>query len=268
MKFQFGKGGPALFLLAYAYAPVEENKKGVCKFSARFLAFSNEISTFQKIVQPRAEDRAIFEDLRLRGQGQGLEASRPRPRTSKCVLEDSTSAYYQRWSRGHKARGQGQGHKKNPRPRPRTAFPRTDTLEAKDRNARGQGQGPRTQSASALQKKKKKGLHKKFSGDLQKKKKKKKRSSQKFFKRSPRKNAFQKIFQPLHKILTFQKIVLSSSRGQANFRGLEASRPRPRTSKSVLEDVLEAKDVLEDSTSAYYSVSMNYTGKSQLSVLI
>ena len=41
----------------------------------------------------------------------------------------------QRWSRGHKARGQGR--KKNPRPR--TAFPRTDTLEAKDRNARGQG---------------------------------------------------------------------------------------------------------------------------------
>ena len=119
---------------------------------------------------------------------------------------------YQRWSRGHKVRGQGQGHKKNPRPRPRTAFPRTDTLEAKDRNARGQGQGPRTQSASALQKKKKK-----------------KRSSQKFFKRSPLKNVFQKIFQPLHKILTFQKIVLSSSRGQANFRGLEASRPRPRT---------------------------------------
>ena len=111
----------------------------------------------------------------------------------------------QRWSRGHKARGQGQGHKKNPRPRPRTAFPRTDTLEAKDRNARGQG--PRTQ-ALVLSKKK---------------------SSQKFFKRSPQKNVFQKIFQALHKILTIQKIVLSSSRGQANFRGLEASRPRPRT---------------------------------------
>ena len=61
----------------------------------------------------------------------------------------------QRWSRGHKARGQGQGqgHKKNPRPRPRTAFPRTDTLETKDRNARGQGQGPRTQ-AQVLSKKK------------------------------------------------------------------------------------------------------------------
>ena len=52
--------------------------------------------------------------------------------------------------------------------------------------------------------------------------KKKKRSSQKFFKRSPQKNVFQKIFQVLHKILTIQKIVLSSSRGQANFRGLEA----------------------------------------------
>ena len=43
--------------------------------------------------------------------------------------------------------------------------------------------------------------------------------------------------------------MLSSSRGQGNFRGLEAL--RPRTSKFVLEDVLEAKDVLEDSTSEY-----------------
>ena len=102
---------------------------------------------------------------------------------------------------------------------------------SEDRHSRGQGQKcsrprPRTKdtSASALQKKKKK--------------------------------VFQKIFQALHKILTIQKIVLSSSRGQANFRGLKASRPRPktwpsrpRTSKSVLEDVLEAKNVLEDSTS-------------------
>ena len=112
----------------------------------------------------------------------------------------------QRWSRGHKARGQGQGqgHKKNPRPRPRprTAFPRTDTLEAKDRNARGQGQGPRTQSASALQKKKKRSSQKFFRRSPKKKKKKKKRSSQKFFRRSPLKNVFQKIFQAFHKILT------------------------------------------------------------------
>ena len=76
------------------YAPIAENKKGIYKFSARFLAFSDKISTVQKKCCPRAEDRAIFEDLRLRGQGQGqgLEASRPRPRTSKCVLEDVLEA--------------------------------------------------------------------------------------------------------------------------------------------------------------------------------
>ena len=72
------------------------------------------------------------------------------------------------------------------------------------------------------------------------------RSSQKFFKRSPQKNVFQKIFQALHKIL-IQKIVLSSSRWQANFRGLEASRPRPRTWNSRPR---ASKCVLEDSTSA------------------
>ena len=94
--------------------------------------------------------------------------------------------------------------------------------------AKAKDQGHKAQVLSK-KKKKKKGLHKNFSGDLQKKEKKKKRSSQKFFKRSSLKNVFQKIFQALHKILTFQKIVLSSSRGQANFRGLEASRPRPRT---------------------------------------
>ena len=130
-----------------------------------------------------------------------------------------------------KIRGQGQGQEQPFRGQT-LSRPRTGMLEAKD-------QGHKAQVLS---------------------KKKKKRSSQKFFKRSSLKNVFQKIFQALHKISTFQKIVLSSSRGQANFRGLEASRPRPRprtwpsrprTSKSVLEDVLEAKDVLEDSTSAY-----------------
>ena len=64
------------------------------------------------------------------------------------------------------------------------------------------------------------------------------------------------MFQALHKILTIQKILLSSSRGQADFRGLEASRPRPRTLKCVLEEVLEAKDVLEDSTSDNYIKQM------------
>ena len=65
-----------------------------------------------------------------------------------------TRGCYQRWSRGHKARGQSQGHKKNPRPRPRTAFPRTEPLEAKDRNARGQR--PRTQAQAFSEEKGKK----------------------------------------------------------------------------------------------------------------
>ena len=84
--------------LGYAYAPSEENKKSARKFSARFLAFSNEISTVQKIV---------LSSGRVLGNFRGLEASRPRPRTwpsrprprtSKCVLEtkdvleNSTSA--------------------------------------------------------------------------------------------------------------------------------------------------------------------------------
>ena len=141
-----------------------------------------------------------------------------------------------------KIRGQGQGQ---PFRGQTLSRPRTGMLEAK---AKDQGH-----KAQVLSKKKKKKVFTKIFQAIseKKKKKKKKRSSQKFFKRSPLKNVFQKFFQALHKILTFQKIVLSSSRGQANFRGLEASRPRPRprTSKSVLEDVLEAKDVLEDSTS-------------------
>ena len=86
-----------------------------------------------------------------------------------------------------KIRGQGQGQ---PFRGQTLSRPRTGMLEAKDT------------STSALQKKK--------------------RSSQKFFRRSPQKYVFQKIFQALHKILTIQKILLSSSRGQANFRGLEA----------------------------------------------
>ena len=95
---------------------------------------------------------------------------------------------------------------------------------SEDRHSRGQGQEcsrPRTKDTKRKRspKKKKKVFTKIFQAIS---KNEKKRSSQKFFKRSPLKNVFQKIFQALHKILTFQKIVLSSSRGQANFRGLEA----------------------------------------------
>ena len=145
----------------------------------------------------------------------------PRPRTQK------------------KNRGQGQGQLFRGQTLSR---PRTGMLEAKDQEHKRKC-SPKSQKffrrslkkkrssqkffRRSPKKKKKKGLHKNFLGDLHK-------------------STFSKtIFQALHKILAIQKIVLSSSRGQANFRGLEASRPRPRTSKYVLE----AKDVLEDSTS-------------------
>ena len=121
---------------------------------------------------------------------------------------------------------------KKPRLRPRTALPRTDPLETKDRNARGQG--PRTQ-AQVFSKKKvfkiffqaiyKKRSSKKFLGDLQNFNDLKNRA----------------VFEPR----------------QDNFRGLETlrlrnwpSRPKPRTSKCVLE----AKNFLEDSIFVYKSV--------------
>ena len=108
---------------------------------------------------------------------------------------------------------------------------------SEDKHSRGQGQEcsrprPRTKDTKrkCSPKKKKKVFTKIFQAIYKKKKK--------IFKRSPLKNVFQTIFQALHKIFKFQKILLSSSRGQANFRGLEASRPRPRprTSNCVLED--------------------------------
>ena len=64
--------------------PAAENKKGLRKFSARFLAFSNKISMVQEIVLSSSQGQGNF---------RGLEASRPRPRTSKCVLEDSISDF-------------------------------------------------------------------------------------------------------------------------------------------------------------------------------
>ena len=148
----------------------------------------------------------------------------------------------QRWSQGLKALGQGkgQGHKKISRPRPRT-----DPLEAKDQGHRRKCSHKKRFSKKFLEQSQKKVFKiffqaKKvfknfFSGDFRLRKTKK--GLRKFSAR------FLALF---NKISTVQKIVLSSSRGQGNFRGLEASRPRPRTSKCVLE----AKDVLEDSTSA------------------
>ena len=129
-------------------------------------------------------------------------------------------AGYQRWNRGHKARGQGQEHKNHLRPR--TALPRnhlrqrTGMLEAKDKYQ----------------------VHRRKCSP-------KKKSSKKIFRRSPKeeyKRDFRKFSTKFlafsNTILRIQQIVLSSSRGRGNFRGLEALRPRtwpsrPRTSKCV-----------------------------------
>ena len=119
---------------------------------------------------------------------------------------------WRRWSRGHKARGQG--HKKISRPR-------TDPLEAiaKDRGNRRKCSPKKKKSSEIF-----------FSDDLHLGKTKK--GLHKFFAR------FLAFFS---KISTVQKIVLYSSRGQGNFRGLAASRPRPRTSNCVLEDFTSDK---------------------------
>ena len=128
--------------------------------------------------------------------------------------------------------------------------PRTQkNFEAKDKPSRGQG--PRTQTQ--VFSKKKKDLQKFVSGDL-----KKKQGLQNFFQakkvfknflsgdlylRKPKKRSLQ-IFHEVSGVFqrnfNGSKIVLSSSRGQANFRELEASRPRQKTSKCVLEDSTSA----------------------------
>ena len=101
----------------------------------------------------------------------------------------------------------------------------TKNSKAKDRLSLGRGQGHRCTCSP------KKGLQNFFSGDFHLRKAKK--GLRKF---SARFLAFS------NKISTVQKIVLSSRPGQGNFRGLEASKPRPRTSKCVLV----TKNVLED----------------------
>ena len=112
---------------------------------------------------------------------------------------------------------------------------------SEDRLSRGQdrnalGQGPTTQAQ--VFSKKKRGLQKIFSGDLKKKSSKKfsgKKVKKKFFSgdlqlrkiKKGLQQSFARFLTFSNKILTVQKIVLSSSRGQSSFRG--ASRPRPKT---------------------------------------
>ena len=100
-----------------------------------------------------------------------------------------------------KIRGQGQGQ---PFRGQTLSRPRTGMLEAKAKD-----QGHKRKCSP-----KKKGHQKNFSGDL------KKKGLHRNFSSNLHKNTFSKKF---FKIFFSKR---SSSRGQANFRGLEASRPR------------------------------------------
>ena len=79
-------------------SPLEENKKGLRKVSARFRAFSYKISMVQKLV--------VYSSRR-QGNFRGLEASS----TSKCVLEDSTSDQHYGNPVNHKKYNKSQNHK-------------------------------------------------------------------------------------------------------------------------------------------------------------
>ena len=117
------------------------------------------------------------------------QGSRPRPRTHK------------------KIRGQGQGQGQPFRGQT-LSRPRTGMLEAKAKD-----QGHKAQVLSK-KKKKKKGLHKNFSGDLQKKK----RSSQKFFRRSPKKKKKKKVFTKIFQaVFTKKRFPKNFSSAPQNF---------------------------------------------------
>ena len=138
----------------------------------------------------------------------------------------------QRWSRGHKARGQDKGHKKirgqgQPFRGQTLSRPRAGMLEAKDQGHKCKcSQKKRSSNIFFRRSQKRKGKVFKFffSGDLRKK-----GLQNNFSGVIQQKCLLNFFFQAIYKVSTIQKKVLSSSRGQANYRGLEASRPRPRT---------------------------------------
>ena len=121
--------------------------------------------------------------------------------------------FWQRWSRGHKARGQRHTQKKNTRPKRRTALPMRDTLEAKGRNA----QGSRTQCGSDLRKKSSSSQNMvnfpEYLGVIQENK----MSSKIFLRALWRSSRGKEIGHDLGPFSTSQKIVVSSSRGLVGF---------------------------------------------------
>ena len=118
----------------------------------------------------------------------------------------------------------------------------TKNFEAEAKNRPSRGQEPRTQTQVFSKKKVFKiffqAISKKvFKIFFQAKKVFKKFLSGDLYLRKPKKRSlqiFRKVSGVFQRNFNGSKIVLSSSQGQGNFRGLEAS--RPRTSKCVLED--------------------------------
>ena len=150
------------------------------------------------------QNRAAFCLVRFLPQKQCRMLTRhiPRQRDMGYAIIQTLSIH-QRWSRGHKARGQGQGHKKISRPRPR---PRTDSLEAK---AKDQGHRRKCSPKKKVFKnffQAKKVFKIFFSGDL--------------YLRKPKKRSLQifcKVYGVFRRNFNGSKIVVSSSRGQGSF---------------------------------------------------
>ena len=70
---------------------LRKTKKGFTNFLRGFWRFPTKFQRFKKYCWSRAEDRAIFEDLRLRGQGLQNLSSRPRTSSRTPPLYTSTS---------------------------------------------------------------------------------------------------------------------------------------------------------------------------------
>ena len=118
----------------------------------------------------------------------------------------------------------------------------TGMLEAKDQGRKRNCSPKKRFSKIFFRRSQKKRSPKIFFRRSPKKKKKKnnKRSPNKFFRQTPKTRCLKKLFQAIYKILTIQKIVLSSSRGQAIFedlrlrgQGLQNVSSRPRTSSGL-----------------------------------
>ena len=143
------------------------------------------------------------------------------------------------WICGHESRSAPEVESRTQGSRPRT--PKNSKAMAKNRPSRGEGHrrkcSPKKRSSKIFfRRSQKKGLQKNFSG---KKGLKTNFSGDLHFRKTRKclRKFSSRLLALSNKNSTVQKIVLSSSRGQGNFRGIKAS--RPRTSKCVLEDVLE-----------------------------